>query len=237
MDTNFSLHRILLLLKADWIEHRKNYLFSMGALLLVWLFIIFILKLKTTDVGQQAAVFVFGGLVTFLFYCRHVGNKVHKSISRYYTLPASTLEKYLTLLIEGCIFFITYLVIFYSGLLVWKLITPEAPIITLKDITFKNGSESGIFFLTSLIFLSYMTFRKHAFLIAIAGLATYIAVFAGFYVRILKAIHDNNQGFFKSSFLFDSFEFGATLYTPLMILFSVIMLCIGYLKLKEKELR
>lgn len=237
MNTTFSIHRILLLLKADWIEHKKSFLFSMGVLLIVWLFIIFVGELSPKDITPQAAIFVFGGLITFTYYCRHVGRKIHKSPNLYLTIPASTPEKYATLLLEGLIYFLTYICLFYFGILLWKLTVPKGLIMSLKDVFMHNGNESGLFFLTALIFLSYLTFRKHAFLIAIGGIVAYIGIIGGILVKLTIRAADHYQMYFESSFLHDTVQFLSDFYMPAMLIATVVVMYVGYLKLKEKELR
>lgn len=237
MHTDFSLHRIRLLLKADWIEHRKSFLFGMGGLLIIWLFILFIIKIKTQDIAPQAACFIIGGLITFIYFCRHAGRKVHTSMNIYYTLPASSLEKYTTLLLEGAMYFVTYIILFYAGLLLWKLIHPEALLLSLPKTFTTNGTESGVLLFTALIFLSYMTFKKHAFLIAITGIAAFLGLLLGVFVRLMVKIADIYKNYFNSSFLFDTFDFMASWFAPVMLFSTLVVMYVAYLKLKEKELR
>ena len=168
MDTNFSLYRIKLLLRADWIEHKYSFLSGIGILLLAWLLLLFVGGVSNTN--TQFACFFLGGMFVLDKFFRHAGQKVHTRMNRYHTLPASTMEKYATLLLEGGIYIVTYVGIFYLGLMAAVLYDPEYTIVSLPEFFTHNGTESGLFLVLSLGFLSYMTFRKYALLIIIAGL-------------------------------------------------------------------
>ena len=235
MNTNFSLSRIKLLLRADWIEHKKSFLLSMGVLLLIWLFLLFVGEVSKTN--TQAACFFIGGLIMLNNFFRHAGQKVHKQKNRYYTLPASTVEKYTTLLLEGCIYIITYVSLYFFGLMACMLYVPESIFIALSSFFNHNGSESGLLLFLSLVFLSYLTFRKHALLIAIAGLVAYTGLFVGVFARLVLENTITWPNYFNSSFIPDTFRFLSDYYTLVMLISTLIVMYIGYLKLKEKELR
>lgn len=235
MNINFSLKRIQLLLKADWTVYKNSFLFSMGVLLLAWFFILFVIT-SNFKIADQGGCFAMGGIIVFIIFCRHAGRKVHKTMSRYYTLPASTAEKYVSLLLEGLVLALCYFAIFYGGLLAKKLAMPALDVITPAEFFTHNGSESGLLMVSSLIFLSYMTFRKHAFLIAITGLMAYVGLFMGAIVQTFRYISLNTMPL-GSSFMYDTFRVIGDYYFPVMLVSFLAIMYVAYLKLKEKESR
>ncbi|MDR1180386.1 MAG: hypothetical protein LBL13_00185, partial [Bacteroidales bacterium] len=92
MDTYFNLNRISYLLRADWIEHKKSLLLSLGGVLLVWIVMLYFSGSDNTK--AQRLSFFLGGLITFIYYCRFISKKIHRPKGIYYTLPASNQEKY-----------------------------------------------------------------------------------------------------------------------------------------------
>ncbi len=241
MNTNFSFHRIRLLLKADWIEHKKNFLVSMGVLLLAWLFILFITNVSGNDVKSQLAILGLGGFITLIYYCKHINRKIYKGKGQFFITPASQPEKYTLLLLEGLVYFLTLYIIFCFGLIIKALFVSNYTFMGFSEYISAflntNGSELGIFFFSSLIFLSYITFQKHALFIAFAGIFAYISLFAYILFKFFSGITDAFQDYHESSYIFDAFQTIAAYYKPVMIISTLVILVVGYFKLKEKELR
>lgn len=237
MDTNFSLYRIKHLLLADWIENKKSLLLGAGVLFIILISILLLNDVNSGRTNVQAAYFFIAGLSVFVYYCQFISKKVHKPKGIFYTLPANNAEKYLVFMLEGAIFFAGFFLIFWAGLFIIKLFIPHFVMIKMSELYHGISSIGMMAFLSSIIFLSYLTFRKHALLISFAGLGLYVALFSGALFKVLSMTADIRQPYFISSFAFDAFEFLKQYLTPALLVASVIILYIGYLKLKEKELR
>ncbi len=231
MNTTSSLQRIKLLLQSDWVEHKKTFLLGMGVLLIIWLLILF--WGKAQNPGSQVAMYIIGGFITFIYYCRHIGYKIHRSGSIYYTLPVSNLEKYSTLLIEGLIYFISFLIIFWSGLFLRKLFEPYSSIIHIEEFYDKTHGIGILLFNMSLIFLSYIVFKKHAFLIAIAFIGAYSFILSAITTKFIV----NSLDMFQNGNVPDSLTFIVKCINPICIIAILVVIYIGYLKLKGKEIR
>ena len=106
INTDFSLQRIGWLLRKDWIEHKKSIAYASGTFLIVLLPFLW-LNTKITGISEskQAGIYLLGSLGCFLYYCQFVGRKVHFAKGLYLTLPASTAEKYVALLLEAVFLF------------------------------------------------------------------------------------------------------------------------------------
>jgi hypothetical protein len=237
MDTCFNLNRIIYLLQADWIEHKKNLLLSLSGVSLVWIAMLYFIGLSSTGTTFQGAFFFMGGLVTFIYYCRFISKKIHQPKGLYYTLPASNQEKYFTLLFEGLLFFLVFVLIFWLGLFLFKLLAPAFTVINLSELFHGVSSAGLLFFISSIIFLSHITFRKFASLISLTGIALYILLFVSASIKIMSITTDILHPSFISSFAYDTFNFMKQLFTPVLLIATIVVLYVGYLKLKEKELR
>ena len=116
MNNKISLQRIKLLLRADWIEHKSQAVFAIGAFL-VALIVFFLLTLGDTTMKEftrkQYFFYGIGLFCYFIYFCRYAGKKVHSSKGLYLTLPANTIEKFVTLLVEG------FLLIALFHLMLW----------------------------------------------------------------------------------------------------------------------
>jgi hypothetical protein len=232
MDTYFNLNRIGCLLRADWIEHRKSLLLCLGGVALVWIALLYFNEPYNANTSLQKAFFFIGGFVTFIYYCRFTGKKIHQPKGLYYTLPAGNEEKYFTLLLEGFLFFLAFAGIFWSGLLLFSLFTPDFSMIGLSELYQDATLISLLLLLSSVIFLSYITFRKFALLIGVTGIVLYVSVYAGIWIKIL-----DHRSYL--SLLFTNWEAGVAKQagTQVLLVAAIVVLYIGYLKLKEKELR
>ncbi|MDR0748071.1 MAG: hypothetical protein LBF62_00690 [Tannerellaceae bacterium] len=235
MDTYFNLKRIGYLLQADWIEHRKSLLLCLGGVSLVWIAILYFAGPGDLATNHQRNFFYVGGLVTFIYYCRFAGKKIHQPKGLYYTLPASNQEKYFTLLLEGVLFFLAFTVVFWVWLFLFKLLAPAFSVITPSGLYDGVTPTVLLVFISSVILLSHITFRKHATLIGFTGMALYVLLFAGVALKIVPAVIDGSVA--DAAYLRKAFKFMMQLFTPVMLATSIVVLYIGYLKLKEKELR
>ncbi|MDR1938322.1 MAG: hypothetical protein LBQ73_07480 [Tannerellaceae bacterium] len=233
MNTNYNFRRIQLILRADWMEYKKNYLLGMGVLFLVWMLLLFLVYLSEKPDGSPAGFWGIGMLVALVSFCQHAGRKMHRQKGNFLMLPANTGEKYTALLLEGLAYFAGFQIVFWVGFWIWKPFIPELSIPLNANF---NGLASALLFHSSLLFLSYMTFRKHAFLIMTGGLAVYMLLFATLAARI-AAGSDLSHAHFESFYLYDAFVFLSNCFTPVMLVSTLVVMYVSYLKLKEKELR
>jgi hypothetical protein len=238
MNTYFNLNRIGYLLRADWIEHKKNLLLSLGGVSLVWITNLYFIWYGYTEADSQKVFLYIGELVTFIYYCRFISKKVHQPKGLYYTLPASNQEKYLVLLLEGLLFFLVFTGIFCLGLFLFKFFVPDFPVISLFElydgyISIRPIPIAFLLCLSSIIVLSHITFRKHASLIGLAGVALYVLLFIGVSWEVGTMIANDAY----NTIVNEAFNFMIPLFEPALLVTTVVVLYIGYLKLQEKELR
>jgi hypothetical protein len=236
MNTNYNLRRILLALRADWMEYKKNYLLIMGVLFLVWMLILFIVHInKSSD--TPLGFWAIGMLVVLVTFCQHAGRKIHRQRERFLMLPANTGEKYTALLLEGLAYFGGFQIVFWLGFWIWKPFIASLPIPSLSYID-ANGSESAVFFIASLLFLSHLTFRRHASLIMVGGLVAYVFLFVTAAIYIVGGT-ELSRGRLEAYYPFyrGTLDFLGSYFTPAMIVSTLVVMYASYLKVKEKELR
>jgi hypothetical protein len=225
-------------------EYKKSYLFSMGVLFLVWMLSLFIVFIGEGTMRGGDVFWYFGTLASFLMFCQHVGRKMHRPKGVYLLLPASKEEKYTALLLESLVYFVGFQIVFWGGLLIWKPFIPRLVFPSLSQICHVgnlevggiNGLETWIFFIASLLFLSYMSFRKHALLIAVGGMVTYVFLFILAAWNIVEGANLSGVDF-RSSWLHDTLVFLADSCWPVMLASTLVVMYVAYLKLKEKEQR
>lgn len=224
MKTEFSLHRIGLLLRADWIEYKRNNLFRLIALPAIFIFS------WITNPAPQILSMMIRLVIPLVCYgfCCYVNKKTHASPFLYYTLPANSLEKFCALIIEGVIF------LSVSSLIIYIIIRPIS-FILFCNIVAEQSFQPAVL-IGSLMFLAHVTFRKLAFPRFLLGLGLSVVPFLAF-------------GYFFSfpPTPIDYVEYICPDFTPLLLLSeyynlamyvaSVIVFYIGYLKLKEYELK
>lgn len=242
MKMDFSLQRIGWLLRKDWIEHKKSIGYALGTFLVV---AFPFLWLNTTHSGlsdsKQVAFYILGTLGCFFYFCQFVGKKIHFSKGIYLTLPANTIEKYVTLLLEGLLLFATFNLLYWVSLHLWSLIYPVfRPIDVAAIYTRKQGT--GVFaFAASLVFLSYLSFKKYPLAIALIGMAAAIGSVIGILLLIVKTQFSHffllDDSWIDPNALYSTFHFVTENVNIAMGISVLIVLYIGYLKLKEKESR
>ncbi|MDR1645652.1 MAG: hypothetical protein LBS05_07520 [Tannerellaceae bacterium] len=232
MNTNYDLKRIALLLRADWMEYRKGYLLSMGVLFLVWMLGLFFEYRGGHLIPVGGGFWSIGMMIVFILFCQHAGRKMHRSKGIYLLLPASKEEKYTALLLEALAYFVGFQILFWGGILIWKPFMP----VHFYPAGNANGSEAGTIFLSALLFLSYMSFRKHAFLIVVGGMTAFAFVFV-FAVLVLSELIHLTDAIYYMSYLPDTLLFLGDCYTPVMVISALVTMYVAYLKLKEKEER
>lgn len=241
MNRIFSLQRIGWLLRKDWIESQK----SIGYALVAFLVVVFpFLWLFTHNEGEskQITFYILGLIGSFIYFCKQAGKKIHFAKGIYLTLPASTEEKYIALLLEGALVLIVYNGLFWASIYTWSLINPDfQPVSASVVYLWTRGPGLPVFF-ASLVFLSYLTFKKHALAIAIAGIGAGMSALAGLMVW-LASMEINREGMMDTGPLFNPDALSSTMdfltghVNAGMGIFTLIVLYIAYLKLKEKESR
>lgn len=242
MKETFSLHRIMLLIRMDLIEY-KTYIFyalaaSIGAM------VVFLSFSVSTDGAQnihkQSMLFWLASFVIFLKFCQFIGMKVHKRKGTFMTLPANTIEKYIALLLEGTLIFIVFQVIFRISLYVGLLVIPGYTIGSFMEVAVLRNHlpMSVIYFISSTVLLSYVTFRKRAFAKSFLGYILFICFNIGLVYLFYKT---------KDIIMYNGFAIPSSLpymvnalgeyFNWAMYAATLVIMYVVYLKLKEKELR
>ncbi|MDR0995615.1 MAG: hypothetical protein LBL81_04920 [Tannerella sp.] len=248
MEKKFSFIRVKYLLQADWIAYRSSALRTIGILLIIWLFLLWQVLPPVSSgnfsfgFSYQAvfqAMFWGGGFVTLIAFCRLAGRKVFRSKGLFYTLPANNLEKYVSLLLEGLAYFLSFQFVYWFGLIVWKLIFPgsfDLPY-SLMTIHVRELQDlhlffyAAMFFLSALFFLAHLSIPKHPLLIGFAFIFLYMFVVG----QVLKGILFYQNKLYAGGVKDDRlFTCGWAL---MLFLAAIWILYIAYLKLKERELR
>lgn len=133
MKTDFSIQRINLLLRKDWIENKKKLAYGVLVILGVLLFFLLSSILWATRF-RTFTLYVLGSLGTFIAFCSYVNLMIHRPRGLFLTLPASNQEKFAAILIEGIVVFLTYQVTFWIGTGIASMLIHIQPV-AFKDIT------------------------------------------------------------------------------------------------------
>lgn len=170
MNTNFSLKRVGLLLRADAIENRRGILFF-NLLLLTLFFMWFYFNRE--DIARYStsydSFYSFALLGLNVFYCQRVAKKVHHSQGLYMTLPAGNAEKFVALLLKGLFLLICFGVMLLAGAAVSSLVTGLFPGGLDFMTRWNHWLVSVILLISSLMFLFYMLFKRFALPIFLAS--------------------------------------------------------------------
>lgn len=240
---DFSLQRIGWLLRKDWIEHKKSSAYAVGTFLIV-VFPFLWLNTKITGISEnkQAAIYILGALGCFLYYCRFVGKKIHFSKGLYLTLPASTSEKYGTLLLEGLFLFALFNLLYWGSLHLWSAMYPAVVPIDPSTLYSRKPASGLLLFAASLVFLSYLSFKKYALGIALAGMAATIGLLIGIVALVVRSQMETpfdlaDSVWINPNALASTMDFIKENVRIAMGISTLVVLYIGYLKLKEKESR
>ena len=206
MKTDFSIQRINLLLRKDWIENKKK--LAYGVLVILGVLFFFLLYSILWDTRFRTfTLYVLGSLGTFIAFCSYVNLMIHRPRGLFLTLPASNQEKFAAILIEGIVVFLTYQVTFWIG---------------------------------SLMFLSYVTFKKYALGIACGGYILIVASIIGIVYLCISTLNIQpgmDRFCYESSPLYTTVYWLSFAFTPAFLIATLVVLYVAYLKLKEKELR
>lgn len=226
MNTTFSFKRILHLLHADWIEYDTYILFySIAMLAALTVFMIY---------NTGIAVFLFLLMCVAVGYCRFAGDKVHRSTGMFLTLPASTPEKFVTLLLEGLLFFVAYGILFGLAYLIVSLFVDHQVFYYYESYpelySFCSFPQVSLWlFLFTLLFFFNVAVRKYA-----------IIFFAIVSVVFLFASSQYAKSMFERGLVSDIPHSLSDL--PLWVIealyaLSGLLLYLSYVQFKRKQLR
>lgn len=235
MHTNFSLQRIKLLLLADKTELFRQYFLSMLSYIAIAIAYIVIAKyLFHNDANHRIFFFYKIGLfIYFVFFCRFVNQKVHQVKGQYLTIPASTVEKYIVLLIETTLLLLVFHLLYHLSI---SIFIPDLPAMEVNNIREKIPVY---LFIASTIFLSNITFRKYANPVVVGSYVFLIFVFGVLARPILHAVREpqGDAYMIETTPLYYLYNFLAQNYGIILYAATLVVLYISYLKLKEKQIR
>ena len=232
MKTDFSIQRINLLLRKDWIENKKKLAYGVLVILGVLLFFLLSSILWATRF-RTFTLYVLGSLGTFIAFCSYVNLMIHRPRGLFLTLPASNQEKFAAILIEGIVVFLTYQVTFWIGTGIASMLIHIQPV-AFKDITMPLQE------FTMLAFVSSLMFKKYALGIACGGYILIVASIIGIVYLCISTLNIQSgmdRFCYESSPLYTAVYWLSFAFTPAFLIATLVVLYVAYLKLKEKELR
>ena len=171
-----DLKKIKLLLHTDWVEQRVLLYHYIGILTTIMILFFVLIVLMNADCGlikEQYILYAIGVAGTIIAFGHYVGEKIHRPGGLFLSLPASPIEKYAVLLIEGGIIIILFHVISGISCYIFCLYDSSFQILSIPYI-FNAFPLSAMSFIFSSVFLSHILFRRYA-----------LPVVAGFYVLLL----------------------------------------------------
>ena len=224
MKTDFSIQRINLLLRKDWIENKKK--LAYGVLVILGVLFFFLLSSILWDTRFRTfTLYVLGSLGTFIAFCSYVNLMIHRPRGLFLTLPASNQEKYAAILIEGIVVFLAYQVTFWTGTGIASMLIHIQPV-AFKDII--------------MTLQDFTMLAKYALGIACGGYILIIASIIGIVylcINILNIQPGMNSFCYESSPFYTAVYWLSFAFTPAFLIATLVVLYVAYLKLKEKELR
>lgn len=244
MDNLFNFKRMGLLLRADWMENQRKLTYVVSTPLIFFviytLFTHFVMGRQTTG----DAFFTLCTVCLFLYFCQYVNRKIHLQSGNYLLTPANNEEKFVVLVLEGFLLLTSFTVVFMALYMILNLVTGSLECYRVSQFLEVGTGDHNLMglpaFITSLIFLSYIRFRKHPLLMVALGFLAFILLI-GVIIYIMMQISpdfsyfeqlDNNIPFVRHTLDFLMNNFNLILYA-----LTAATLYIAYLKLKEKELR
>lgn len=233
MNVTFSLKRIGHILRADWIEYRQNLLLYSLAVLGGFVLLMYFN-------WKQVPVYHFVLLILAVSYCRFVNLKIHRSKGAYLSLPASTEEKYISLLLEGVFFFLAYQAVFWSAAGIDRVITGELIVKWQSLYNFPAVFYLSNFLYFTILLLCYVIFRKHALVIFLAGFITITGTMSYFFVKYFKDMIIEGEGKgvnINTDDFFVPFSYLESYYHVTTYLLIAIVLFLVYYKLRKKQVR
>lgn len=224
MNTVFSLKRIGLILRADWIERRKQWAITMGVFLLACVFLLWDRAIIQNHLTSWTL------FLSALLFFRFVERKVHRPKGLFLTQPATNPEKFVAIGLVALFYFLSCFLILW-GVVGVNLLISDYPIPASLYSMPNSGVVAMTIFFTCWLFASYMTFRKNGFII---GIGLLIALVIGT-LRVLAEIVNVKS--------FKGYDWGNELdrlaqYAELGIyLLSAALLAYSYWRLTKKQIR
>lgn len=233
MNTQFSIQRIGLLLRKDWIEYRKKVM--LYVLIFIGVFAICLLwpMRDSLNAFNPSSLYLFGLIGSAIVYFRYVSQAVHQPKGLFLTLPANTSEKFVTLLLEGVTIFIVFHGLFWAAVGFGSWILPIKQF-DMANLWYELSGLSVSLFLSSIMFLSFVSFRKFALGITICIYFSMLAALVGV-VYLLQDIVLKSNG--EVDFNLDFETWIPNLVVPIFSLLTIGVLYLAYIRLKRKELR
>ena len=242
MKNNFNLHRIGLMLKADWIEYKKSFLLFAG---LLFAHNLFLFLVRVNNEETQSLIFLPSIIGTLIYFYTFVRWKVHRSKNRFLTLPAETVEKFVEILVVGLIF-LCVCVLIHTVILGLVHLINGAPLRLwfIHDIRLDARSATGICmlsFICTFLFMCCIAFRKYplplgALILIGYGIVCVYTVYLFVKIDGFTAF-TNRGGFIQSNAIIDTTLFLSKYHIWGLGIATIVLLYIAYLKLKEKQIR
>lgn len=224
MNNIFSLKRVGLILRADWIENRKSWMITMGLLLLAYVFLLW----DRTVVQNNMMGWTL--LIAALLFFNFVGKKMHRPKGLFLTLPASNPEKFVAIWLVAFFYLVSCFLIFWGVIAVNNLISGY-PVVELFRTAPSTGVVALTVFFTCWLFASYVTFRKNAFIIGVALLIALIAGLARILAEVgtIKLLNSYDWGEGMGS-IFHRYDIGFYVLSAALLIYS-------YWRLTKKQIR
>ena len=232
MNTIFDIKRVGMLLRADFIEQKLSLLTYCLTLLVI--FSLWINKVSNF-IGEPYSFVLF---VVSLYYCYWLSKRIHHSKGIYLTLPASNLEKYVTLLIEGLIFLVGFLAMFWCAVALIYLLTGFVPADLNKLNEWSLFPFSVACFFYSLLILANVMFKKYAFPIYILSIGGTVILLSWIISKIvpyidLNWVKDLMMNMENKEWLITSGRYGYLIFFAL----TAVIMYVAYIKFTKKQLR
>lgn len=232
MNIQFSIQRIGLLLRKDWIEYRKKVI--LYVLIFLGIFAICLLwPMNDHKMFNPSSLYLFGLVGTAICYFRYVGQAIHQPKGLFLTLPAQTSEKFAVFLIEGIAIFIVLHGLFLGAVGIGSWFMPVKHF-DMMNLWYEFRGLSVILFLSSIMFLSFVAFRKFAFGIAVGIYFSLMVSLMGIAYQLRNIVFfRDGEGHFR----LDYEPWMSHLVTPVFLLLTFGVLYLAYFILKRKELK
>ncbi|MDH6313565.1 hypothetical protein M2137_002355 [Parabacteroides sp. PFB2-10] len=243
MNNTFNIKRIGLILKTDWIEHKKSFLLTIALLLIGYL-----LLMWNGSIHTHRNLFMLGVVFTIISYFGYVGLKIHLLRGRWLTLPASTLEKYTVLLIVGLLYIGIFIFVFwFSTQVAFRL--NDRPIVHLFGMESSNVSIDGfrfplamrtlalIIFHFAYFFLAQVSFRKYALVVAMAVEAIVVGLYSYLKMYLFTNIFSTGDVTIPYIAVENPLYFLVDHMNTILYVFSILLFYAAYVRLKKMQIR
>lgn len=232
MNNVLNTKRIGMVLRTIWIENKIRFLISGGLILLAYLLAIWVLP-----ISAQGRMFGFGVFLTLFSYYSFVNKKVYRGKGITLTLPASTLEKYISLLITGIAYQAFFIAVHALSVTVRVLLKETgfiSPEILWNGWTYIYGA---VCFLIAYFLLAYVMFRRFSFLIGASSLIVILIIVIRLFAFWYQGQADLADSFARKSSFNELFTTVISYFNPIMAILSLVIFYLVYLKLKTQQVK